>query len=263
MFFPKLRRRAKWMFVFLALVFGLGFVIFGVGGNLPGTGLGDIFANLGQDAAGPSEGDARDDIKDNPNDPQGYYDLAQALQRDGKGDEAIQPLERYVGFRPKDRNALNQLAGLYLTQARQAQEDATLAQFELTQITGGDVFVPGQTSPFGQEFGNGKITEVESQKLNQRLSDSYVKSQQAYQNATETYKKLVAAIPDAEEADQPSVFLQLAFAAQSGNNLNEAIKAYQRYLKIAPDSPNAPGVRDQIKQLQDARKAQEAQSSRG
>ena len=263
MFFPKLRRRAKWMFVFLALVFGLGYVIFNVGGTIPGVGLGDVFQNLGQDAAGPSEGDARDDIKDNPNDPQGYYDLAQALQRDGKGDEAIQPLERYVGFRPKDRNALNQLAGLYLTQARQAQEDANLAQFELTQITGGDVFVPGQTSQFGQEFGSGKISEVEAQKLNQRLSDGYVKAQQAYQNATETYKKLVAAIPDAEEPDQPSIFLQLAFAAQSANNLNEAIKAYKRYLKIAPDSTSAPQVRDQIKQLEDALKAQKAQSAPG
>ena len=29
MFFPRLRRHAKWMFVLLALVFGLGFVIFG------------------------------------------------------------------------------------------------------------------------------------------------------------------------------------------------------------------------------------------
>ena len=35
MFFPRLRRQAKWMFVFLALVFGVGFVIFGVGSSLP------------------------------------------------------------------------------------------------------------------------------------------------------------------------------------------------------------------------------------
>ncbi len=263
MFFPKLRQRAKWMFVFLALVFGLGYVIFNVGGTVSGVGLGDVLQNIGQEAGGPSEGEARDDIKDNPNDPQGYYDLAQALQRDGKGDEAVQPLERYIQFRPKDRNALNQLAGLYLTQARNAQEEGSLAQFELTQLTGSDVFVPGQTSQFGQQFGSGKITEVEAQKLNQQLSDNYVKAQQAYQNATKTYKKLIVAIPDAEEADQPSLFLQLAFAAQSANDLKEAINAYKRYLKVAPDSPNEPQVREQIKQLQDALKAQNAQTSRG
>ena len=31
MFFPRLRRHAKWMFVFLAVALGGGFVIFGVG----------------------------------------------------------------------------------------------------------------------------------------------------------------------------------------------------------------------------------------
>ena len=31
MFFPRLRRHAKWMFLFLALALGLGFVLFGIG----------------------------------------------------------------------------------------------------------------------------------------------------------------------------------------------------------------------------------------
>ena len=48
MFFPRLRRHAKWMFVLLALVFGLGFVLFGVGAG--GVGVGDIF----RDASGTS-----------------------------------------------------------------------------------------------------------------------------------------------------------------------------------------------------------------
>jgi tetratricopeptide (TPR) repeat protein len=263
MFFPKLRQRAKWMFVFLALVFGLGYVIFNVGGTIPGVGLGDVLQNLGQSAAGPSEGDARDAIKDNPNDPKGYYDLAQALQRDGKNDEAIAPLERYVQLRPKDRSALGQLAGIYLTQAREAQDKANLVQYQLTQLTGGDVFIPGQSSQFGQRFGQGQVTQIEANKLNQELSNSYVEAQQAYQNAVKAYNKLVAAIPNAEEADQPSIFLQLAFAAQSANNLNAAIKAYRRYLAIAPDSPNAAAVKQQIKQLQDAQKAQAKAQSAG
>src|ERR687886_137900 len=40
MFFPRLRAQAKWVFVFLAAVFALGFVFFGVGSG--STGLGDI-----------------------------------------------------------------------------------------------------------------------------------------------------------------------------------------------------------------------------
>ena len=38
MFFPRLRRHAKWMFLFLALALGLGFVLFGIGAG--GIGLG-------------------------------------------------------------------------------------------------------------------------------------------------------------------------------------------------------------------------------
>jgi tetratricopeptide (TPR) repeat protein len=263
MFFPRLRRQAKWMFVFLAVVFGLGYVIFNVGGTIPGVGLGDVLQNIGQDTGGPSEGDARQKIEDEPNNPTGYHDLATALQRNGKNDEAIAPLERYISFRPRDRSALGQLAGIYLTQARAAQEEAVRAQAELTQLTGGDVFSPDPSSPFGKQFGAGQITQIEADKLTQRLNENYVTAQQAFQNATSTYKKLIAAIPGAEEADQPSIFLQLAFAAQSANDLKEAIAAYKRYLAVAPDSPNEAGVRQQIKQLEAALKAQASQQGGG
>ena len=257
MFFPRLRRQAKWMFVFLAVVFGLGYVIFNVGGTIPGVGLGDVLQNLGQDTAGGvSEGDARDRIKDNPNDPQGYFDLATALQRKGKNDEAIAPLERYLELKPRDRSALGMLAGLHLQRGRRAQDDVARAQFELTQITGGDVFTPGSTSKFGQEFGQGQITQLLAGDLNQRLSSAYVKAQESYRGATDAYKKLIAVIPDSEEADQPSIFLQLAFAAESANDLKEAVKAYKRYLVVAPDSPNEEGVRQRITQLEAAQKAQ-------
>jgi tetratricopeptide (TPR) repeat protein len=263
MFFPRLRRQAKWMFVFLAVVFGLGYVIFNVGGTIPGTGLGDVLQNIGQGSSGPSVGDAEDKIKDNPNDPTGYRELANALQRDGRSDEAVAPLTRYLQFRPKDRAALNLLAGIYLTQAREAQDQAQLAQFQLQQVTGGDLFVPGQSSRFGQQFGTGQVSQIEADRLNQQISQGYSEAQTAYQNATRTYKGLIAAIPDREEADQPSIFLQLGFAAQSGGDLQEALAAYKRYLVVAPDSPNASGVRQQIQQLQAAIEAQASQPAQG
>ncbi len=258
MFFPKLRARAKWMFVFLALVFGVGFVVFGVGGNFAGTGLGDVLQGFGQGTSGPSEGDARDKIKDNPNDPTGYYDLAQALQLKGRNDDAIQPLARYVELRPRDRAAIGQLAGLYLTQARRAQDEARRLQFEASQLTGSE-FLPDQSSQFGQRFAQGQIIQAITSKLNEQLSQEYLAAQNAYRSAFDAYKKLVAATPDREEAEQPSIFLQLAFAAQSANELEAAIAAYKRYLALAPDSPQEEGVRAQIGQLEAALKAQASQ----
>ncbi|HET8742165.1 MAG TPA: hypothetical protein VFM41_06035, partial [Gaiella sp.] len=69
MFFPRLRRHAKWMFVFLALVFGLGFVVFGVGAG--GTGIGDIFRDQNS-SSGQSVSSAQKDADAHPQDPQAW-----------------------------------------------------------------------------------------------------------------------------------------------------------------------------------------------
>ncbi len=259
MFFPRLRRQAKWMFVFLAVIFGLGYVIFNVGGTIPGTGLGDILQSFGQGSSSPSVSDARNKIEDHPNDPAGYQELATALQRDGKSDEAIEPLSRYVQLKKSDRAALSQLAGLYLTKGRRLQDEAIAIQNQLIQLTGGGLFTPGQSSKFGQQFGEGQVTQIEANRLNQQLSEKSVAAQDAYRNATRVYGDLVKAIPDAQEAQQPSLFLQQAFAAQSAGDYNAAIKAYQRFLVLSPDSPNAAGVKAQIAQLRAALKAQPSQ----
>ena len=94
--------------------------------------------------------------------------------------------------------------------------------------------------------------------MNQRLSESYVSAQESYRGAADSYKKLIAVLPDAEEVEQPSIFLQLAFAAQSANDLEQAIAAYRRYLVVAPDSPNAEPRQAAIKQLEAVQKAQAA-----
>lgn len=254
MFFPRLRRQAKWMFVFLAVVFGLGYVIFNVGGSIPGTGLGDVFQGLAQQNSGPSVGDSRDKIKDNPNDATGYRELSTALQREGRNSEAIQPLERYVQMKPTDREALRQLGSLHMAQARIYEEQGALARAQLTELTGGDVLTPGTQSPFGQAFANPQITALESNKYNQQLNQAYLGLQQEYKDATRVFEKLVAVTPDELEADEPLIFLQLAQAAQSAGNLKVAIKAYERYLVIAPDSASAKAVKAQLPQLKAALK---------
>lgn len=255
MFFPRLRRQAKWMFVFLAVVFGLGYVIFNVGGSIPGTGLGDVLQGIAQEGnTGPSVGDSQDKIKDRPNDPTGYRELSIALQRDGRNAEAIQPLERYVQMRPSDREALRQLGGLHMAQARVYEQQGAVAQAQLTEITGGDVLAPGTQSQFGQSFGTGQISSLESNKYNQQLNQAYLGVQQEYKDATRVFEKLVAVTPDELEADEPLIFLQLGQAAQSAGELKKAITAYERYLVVAPDSASASAVKAQLPQLKAALK---------
>ncbi len=261
MFFPRLRRQAKWMFVFLAIVFGLGYVIFNVGGSIPGTGLGDVLQGLAQTSAGPSVDESNDKIKDEPNNPQGYRDLATALQRENRNAEAIAPLERYTQMRPTDREALRQLGALHMAQARSYEEQGAIARAQLTELTGGDILNPNSSSQFGQAFANPQITALESQKFNQQLNNAFLGSQQEYKDATRVFNKLVAVTPDNLEAEEPLIFLQLGQAAQSAGDLKAAVTAYERYLEVAPDSASAPAVKDALPALRKAANAPAPQAN--
>jgi tetratricopeptide (TPR) repeat protein len=253
MFFPRLRRQAKWMFVFLAVIFGLGYVIFNVGGSIPGTGLGDVLQGLAQTSdSGPSVGDSQDKINEEPNNPQAYLDLATALQREGRNAEAIAPLERYVQMRPSDREALQQLGSLHMGQAQTYSDQGAIAQAQLTEITGGDVLSPGSSSQFGQEFANPQISSIESQKLNQQLNQAFLGAQESYKEATRVFQKLVDVTPDQLEPEEPLIFLQLGQAATSASDYKTAIKAYERYLEVAPGSASAGAIRQQLPQLRKA-----------
>lgn len=87
MFFPRLRRHAKWMFVFLALVFGLGFVFFGVGAS--GTGLGDLFRNhQGGSSSSSIDSALKATLKD-PKNAKAWQDLATAYELKGDIDLAV------------------------------------------------------------------------------------------------------------------------------------------------------------------------------
>ena len=116
MFFPKLRRQAKWVFVFLALTFGIGFVAFGVGSG--GNGIGDIFQGLGgASSSGPSVSDAQKNI--DKGDLTAYKELADAYRAENKPDDAIAAGEKYIKARPKDYEFSPTLASDYEGQGQQ------------------------------------------------------------------------------------------------------------------------------------------------
>ena len=117
MFFPKLRRQAKWVFVFLALSFSVGFVVFGVGGN-GGAGLGDLLQGGSSSTSGPSVSDAQKKI--DKGNLVAYKELADAYRQDGNLDQAITAGEQYLKVRPKDYEYMRTVAGDYEGRASQA-----------------------------------------------------------------------------------------------------------------------------------------------
>src|ERR671930_1575419 len=132
LFFARLRRHTKWMFVLLALVFAIGFVAFGVGSGSTGVGgIGDIFNSVfGKSSSGV---DARisDDQKKlaaNPGDVQAAIDLSTLYQQKLQTSKALAALKRTSAVQPKNLDVLNAIAGIYRNEASAARNVAADAQ---------------------------------------------------------------------------------------------------------------------------------------
>jgi tetratricopeptide (TPR) repeat protein len=228
------------MFLFLALAFGLGFTLFGVGAG--GVGVGDVF----RDAAGgdgvPSVSDAERRVLDNPKDADAFKDLATAHQVDGQIDDAIEAMQSYVQLRPKDADGFRELAALYLQQATEAQERSQIYQYRSAYLAPGgirDTIFQLGGSPLTPD----PITNAVSTGYEGAIAAASAEAQSASAQAVAQYKALAELQPD-----DPSVQLELAQAAQSANDVATTIAAYKAFLKLAPDDPTAPEVRRLLKQ---------------
>jgi tetratricopeptide (TPR) repeat protein len=241
MFFPRLRRQAKWVFLFLAIVFALGFVGFGVGAG--GIGLGNIFEGVAQEGV-PSVSEAEKRVSENPRDPAAFRDLATAHQAQGNTDEAIEALENLARLRPRNVDALRELAGLYLALSGEAQQRANEANTRAAYIAPG-ASVASTILIDGKPLDPDAISSAVSTALSAGINEALGEAQQAASSAVATYKKIAAASPN-----EPSVQLELGQAAESAGDTTSAIAAYKAFLKIAPDDPTAPEVRRLLKQLQ-------------
>ena len=240
MFFPRLRRHTKWMFVLLALFFGVGFVAFGVGAG--GTGIGDIFRNHQSGGGGPSVKSALAATQKRPNDPKAWLDLANVYRTRSETDNAIAAQTQYTELAPKDPDGFRTLASDYFDQARQK---ASVAQN--TQIS---TAYSGSISPAGSGptlKGTPLFTDPLAE-VSPTQSSAYATAVQAQntalQNAVSAYQKVAALSPN-----DPNVQAELGSNAVQAGNTTVAVEAFKRYLKLAPDSSDAPLIRRELKQL--------------
>jgi tetratricopeptide (TPR) repeat protein len=241
MFFPKLRRQAKWMFVFLALAFGIGFVAFGIGGT-GGSGISDLLRNSGSASSGPSVDDAQEKIDDG--NLAAYKELTQAYRADGRQDEAIAAGEKYVKARPKDYDFVRSLASDYEAKAARLRQQAAAVQAELVATTGGTTFSLPQDSPLGRALGQGRIDQELTTAANQKLTEQYSGIQTSYTRATELYQQVAAV-----RRDDVLLHLLLAQSAYQAQLVPTALKAYERVIKLAPDSAEAQQAKQQMQLL--------------
>ena len=240
MFFPRLRNHAKWMFVFLALVFGVGFVAFGVGSSLP-SGVADLFQ--GSTSTGEASiSDAQKKIEEHPKDAAARLELSRAYQRDGQLDAAIAPLVKATALAPKNQDYLNELAGLYQQQANTQQTIASAANAEYQAASGITSLVSGTSQ---QLFTAGPLDQSILDDVSKRGQEANGKASTALKGAATTYAKITKLSPRDSQT-----WALYAYSAQAAGDTAGAIKGYKQYLKLSPDAPDAAQVKAQIKSLQ-------------
>jgi len=243
MFFPRLRRHAKWLFVALALVFGLGFVGFGVGAG--GVGVGNLFESGGGGETA-SVSDARKKTEENPQNVEAWRDLSTALQTEGNTEEALGALQAAVSLDAKDADLFRELAGLYLAQASAKNQEVQRAQVAAAYSAPGQNF-PGQLILKDKAVFDDPIGKAINATAAETITQAQAAAQAAATGAVDAYKSIVKLQPD-----DPNVQSELALAAQQTGDLATAIAAYKRFLVLAPDDANAPIIKQQLKQLQQA-----------
>jgi tetratricopeptide (TPR) repeat protein len=255
LFFNRLRKQAKWVFVFLAVVFAGGFVLFGVGSsNL--SGLSDIFSGAGGSGSGaPSVSKALKDTEKNPKSAKAWNDLATAYETKGDLPGAISAWTTYTALRPKDANGWTQLANDYSTQFNNQTAAAQAAQVE-AQTSQSTTFGPPPNSPLGRAFADvpDPIGSAVSGSANARFNEALTARQASADKIVEALSNVARL-----ESTNPSNQLLLADAARQANNIPVAITAYTTFIKLAPDDNSVPYAKQQIKALQ----SQLAASSQG
>jgi tetratricopeptide (TPR) repeat protein len=243
LFFSRIRRQAKWVFVLLAIVFAGGFVFFGVGsGN--NSSLGDLFNNLFQGGSGgPSISSAQKKVDKNPQNATAWHDLATAYQDKNRTDDAINALSTYTSLRPKDPKGLSELAALQRTQAQNLQNDAYTAQFAQQDAYLGTLFAPAPNSNLGKALATDPVSQATQATATAAVNDASTKVQSAFGASISTYQQLAKLRPR-----DASVQLDLAQTAELANNVPVEVSALKRAAKLLPDQ--ASQIQAKIKKLQ-------------
>jgi cytochrome c-type biogenesis protein CcmH/NrfG len=245
LFFSRLRRHAKVIYVLLAMVFVFSFVLLGVGSG--SNGISDALQNFFGSNSGTSIGsqihDKQKAVERSPKNVNLYLDLAGLYQSDNQEANALATLQKARKVAPKNLDVLDQIATIYGARAGREGDNYrnALAVYSENVTT-----PPGLDQ--GSQLGQALTSDPYSQGLQTQLNTAYSKVTTAYQKVAGVYKQ--AATIARGTSEEANALLQEASAAQSANDVGTAIAAYQRFLKVAPDSPNAAAVRSTLSQLQ-------------
>ena len=249
MFFPRLRRQAKWVFFLLAIVFAGGFVFFGVGSGSAGLGglLRGNFNLFGSNNGGSTNSSAvKTALKQtqaHPKDPNAWNDLASAYNTDGRSTDAFKAYQHLLRLRPNDTTALQSVAGYYQNRAQSKYTQAQTLQGQVP-LSLGSVLGVSSSSQIGQALSS----DPTSQQLTQKAQAAFSEYGTAVQKYAGTYKQLAKLQP----TDLNTQYTYARLAEATGDT-PAAIAAYKKVVKLAPTDPAATTARQRIAALSAAK----------
>jgi len=238
----RLRRRQKWVFLGLAIVFAISFAALGVGsGN--GSGLQDMFNSILGNGGNPV-GSAQAEIKTDP--AKGYKDLANAYITKNDLPDAITALQSYLALkiRKEDSAVWSQLGGY-----EKQQGDTAAAQYQqVLQAAAvespGTIFQPGGS--LQTALGSNPIDAYYTQQNSQLSGPLYQKAIAGYDASLTDFQNAARYASHATKAD---ALLAVYSASQLAGKTNIGLTALKRYVELNPHSPNLKQIEAECKQL--------------
>jgi cytochrome c-type biogenesis protein CcmH/NrfG len=221
----------------LAVAFVLGFVLLGVGSG--SNGISDAFQNAFHfGSSGTSVSKLEKKTEQHPKDAQAWRDLATAYEQKSRTQDAVRALQQYSALRPKDQDALGELASQYTTLAQQYYTDYANAQS--SGVAAPTSFLTGTLATALSD----PIAQASQTQTSTAVSAAQSKYTGALSDAEAAYRKLATRNP----TDASTQYL-LGQTAQAAGDYKGAVKAYTRFLKLAPSDTSAPQVRQLLKQV--------------
>ena len=253
LFFSRMRRKAKFVYFLLALLFALTFAFLGVGSG-SNSGLSDLFKNINifSSGSGVSVSSAQKEIDKHPHSPKGYRELATAYEGKNDSASAITALQQYIAIKKTDGKALSELAGLQLAQASNYQNQYGNAYQIQQQVSPSTSFNP--TGKLGTALGTSPIEQAQASLAGQSTQALYQQMALSYASAVATYQQLAKLQPNNADAQfQLGNTAQTAAQITGSSTFNvTAVAAYKAYVKLNPDASTAAQVRQLIKTLEPA-----------
>jgi tetratricopeptide (TPR) repeat protein len=256
-----IRERKGWVGVVFCVMIGIfaaSFVIGGVGsGN--NASLSDIFNNNGGSASSTtptasSVGSLEKKVKAQPNNAVLWTDLANAYASASQPGDEARAWAKVDALKPNNMTTLQRLA---LAQAQVATNNSSqaqqLQQSGLSQAPGNDsTFAGGTLGTLSEDPVTQAQAAADSDQQTKYLTQATTYSKKAgtwWKRSTATYGKIVALPTFAKNDLAATIWLNYGSAAQSASDNKTAIKAYDAFLKLAPDDTNAPQVKSIVKSL--------------